>query len=413
MHPVKLMKYLGEPGTGMPIELLVTETSNGVPYRGWLVNSVGSPVGRLIDFKFDFLHFGVPPDLDFFKKSSCVEAALRRKERRIKSTDSRFKYSGEWHDVDGYMRVAYGNAVNAEVVISSVAHRVDIELHAHQWSGVAAVFLNGVEYEVIDLFTQGNPLTRIVRVDKPLDHHEMVVTIRRLDAKNELSNDSQLIVEGAIEYLDELERPKYLKVEERIRGGAQFSDEFNECLGRLPPDAVVLDVGGGKRQLNDERYINLEYSLYDEPDMFGDAQALPFRSDSIDLVYCTGVLEHVPDLLLAVREIYRVLKPGGRVLACVPFIQPLHNEPQHFFNATSFGVEFAFSAFSHKKITWGGEFFWVIKWLAESASLDKLADPQDWVDFLRLAEKISQLVSYEKLKYVSSHTWVDAVKGST
>lgn len=413
MHPNKLIAYLGEPGTGEPVELIVTETSSGVPYRGWLVNSDGSPVGRLMDFKFDFLHFGIPPNIDGFRDASSVETTPKRKTEYIKPSSRRFQYYGEWHDVGDYMRVAFGNAVDTKVVIVSTASRIDIQLHAHQWSGVSAIYVDGVEYEVIDLFSPGNPLTRQVRVDRPLNRDEMVITIRQLGVKNENSNDSQLIIEGAVEYFDDFEMPRYIKGAERNHGGAQFSDEFNKYLEQLPPSAVVLDVGGGKRQLNDERYINLEYSLYDEPDMFGDAQALPFKSNSIDLVYCTGVLEHVPDLLLAAREIHRVLKPGGRALVCIPFIQPLHNEPQHFFNATPFGVEFAFSVFAQKEITWGGEFFGVVKWLAESAHLNKLADPEDWADFLRLAEKISPLVSYERLKYVSSHTWINAVKNLT
>src|SRR5712692_1788170 len=43
-----------------------------------------------------------------------------------------------------------------------------------------------------------------------------------------------------------------------------------------------------------------------------DAENLDFVDDSFDLVYSHGVLHHTPDTALAVREIHRVLKPGGR-----------------------------------------------------------------------------------------------------
>jgi len=42
-----------------------------------------------------------------------------------------------------------------------------------------------------------------------------------------------------------------------------------------------------------------------------DAEALPFDDDSFDVVYSWGVIHHSPDTAKAVREIHRVLKPGG------------------------------------------------------------------------------------------------------
>lgn len=45
-----------------------------------------------------------------------------------------------------------------------------------------------------------------------------------------------------------------------------------------------------------------------------DAENLDFADDSFDLVYSHGVLHHTPDTAGAVREIHRVLKPGGRAI---------------------------------------------------------------------------------------------------
>lgn len=49
-----------------------------------------------------------------------------------------------------------------------------------------------------------------------------------------------------------------------------------------------------------------------------DAARLPFRSDAFDAVICTETLEHLPDDRGAVREIARVLRPGGLLHAAVP-----------------------------------------------------------------------------------------------
>ncbi|HMC98329.1 MAG TPA: methyltransferase domain-containing protein [Flavobacteriales bacterium] len=49
-----------------------------------------------------------------------------------------------------------------------------------------------------------------------------------------------------------------------------------------------------------------------------DIQHLPFSSDHFDLVICNHVLEHVPDDAGAMRELLRVLKPGGHAVLQVP-----------------------------------------------------------------------------------------------
>ena len=49
----------------------------------------------------------------------------------------------------------------------------------------------------------------------------------------------------------------------------------------------------------------------------GDAETLPFDDATFDVVYSNGVLHHTPNTTTAVREIYRVLKPGGKAIVMV------------------------------------------------------------------------------------------------
>jgi ubiquinone/menaquinone biosynthesis C-methylase UbiE/uncharacterized protein YbaR (Trm112 family) len=46
----------------------------------------------------------------------------------------------------------------------------------------------------------------------------------------------------------------------------------------------------------------------------GNAESLPIRDDSIDVVYSNGVLHHTPNFVTAMDEVYRVLKPGGTAI---------------------------------------------------------------------------------------------------
>jgi len=57
----------------------------------------------------------------------------------------------------------------------------------------------------------------------------------------------------------------------------------------------------------------------------GDVRSIPFEDSTFDTVVATEVLEHLPDLDTAMKEITRVLKPGGIVVASVPnMVMDLH-----------------------------------------------------------------------------------------
>jgi SAM-dependent methyltransferase len=73
-------------------------------------------------------------------------------------------------------------------------------------------------------------------------------------------------------------------------------------------------------------------------DVVGYAGALPFRNGSFHTVLCTSVLEHVDNAEEAVREIVRILRPGGRLLVTVPFLYPTHEAPYDYWRATHHGL---------------------------------------------------------------------------
>jgi len=57
---------------------------------------------------------------------------------------------------------------------------------------------------------------------------------------------------------------------------------------------------------------------------YGDAESLPFEEGSFDLVYTNGVIHHIPNTATVVAEIFRILKPGGKVIAMVYAENSLH-----------------------------------------------------------------------------------------
>jgi SAM-dependent methyltransferase len=53
-------------------------------------------------------------------------------------------------------------------------------------------------------------------------------------------------------------------------------------------------------------------------DIKADICALPFKDNAYDIILCNHVLEHIPDDAQAMRELYRVLKPGGMAILQIP-----------------------------------------------------------------------------------------------
>jgi SAM-dependent methyltransferase len=85
--------------------------------------------------------------------------------------------------------------------------------------------------------------------------------------------------------------------------GAQFAQAGADYTGIDLTDAAI-DLARRR------------FELFNLPGTFrvGDAERLDFPDDSFDLVYSHGVLHHTPDIAAAIREIHRVLRPGGRAI---------------------------------------------------------------------------------------------------
>lgn len=121
--------------------------------------------------------------------------------------------------------------------------------------------------------------------------------------------------------------------------------EIREAGPQLAGD--LLDVGCGTKPyrglLNVSSYTGLEFDTplarkRNVAEAYYDGKVFPFPAGRFDSVLCNQVLEHVfnPDDFL--KEISRVLKPGGRLLLTVPFIWDEHEQPYDCARYTSFGL---------------------------------------------------------------------------
>lgn len=133
----------------------------------------------------------------------------------------------------------------------------------------------------------------------------------------------------------------------------------------------VLDIGGGLRVVKEKnnRYDasrewirpmleKVDYKIMDpvpdyHPDIVGDIHKMPFENNSLDAVICIAVLEHVENPILAVSEMYRVLKPRGYCFIYVPFLFYYHAEKGYygdFWRFTPDSIKFMAKSFSSIEI---------------------------------------------------------------
>ena len=135
------------------------------------------------------------------------------------------------------------------------------------------------------------------------------------------------------------------------------------------PDGLILDCGSGRRGVYFPNVVNFEIADYDTTDVIGVGEELPFKDSSFDAVISIAVLEHVRNPFRCAEEIVRVLKPGGRLICCVPFLQPYHGYPQHYFNMSHQGLRALFEddlQIDDHQVTGSMLPIWTLSWMINS-----------------------------------------------
>jgi SAM-dependent methyltransferase len=179
------------------------------------------------------------------------------------------------------------------------------------------------------------------RCGSPLRQNGSTVECPNCSADFRIEQDVRVFLAEPVEVVrDHTSNPIGAEFEQILRDGRDF----------------VLNIGAGGTATRYSNCVEFEHKIFRHTDVVGDAHHLPFADAAFDRVFAFNVFEHLRDPKRAAAEILRVLRPGGSVAIHTAFLQALHEPPNHFFNATEFGVRDWFDGFEIDRCEVSGNF---------------------------------------------------------
>jgi SAM-dependent methyltransferase len=131
------------------------------------------------------------------------------------------------------------------------------------------------------------------------------------------------------------------------KGYTLYRTLIHEAVRKISLDGQILDIGGKSASSLYFKYMQTApgsqiicTDLKAAPGVLAldVTKPFPISDDSIDVVIAFNLFEHVFEYEFAFREIYRILKPDGRIYLCVPFLHEFHPAPDDYFRFTASGL---------------------------------------------------------------------------
>jgi SAM-dependent methyltransferase len=185
-----------------------------------------------------------------------------------------------------------------------------------------------------------------------------------------------------------------------MRPSSHVSHPLPEIALRLITESqgpvLNLSAGGTRPHERFDNVIEVEAAIFRNTDVVADSHALPFPDEVFELVIALNAFEHYRDPRRVASEIWRVLRPGGRLFVRTAFLQPLHEPPQHFYNCTKYGLMEWFQDFQTQELEVSNNFnpTYSLAWLASECEAALFKDVSEEAAKSFLATPVDYLVRY-------------------
>lgn len=114
----------------------------------------------------------------------------------------------------------------------------------------------------------------------------------------------------------------------------------NEFRQAVKDRKLILNIGAGQHDKAGTISIDPAYETEDAMHVKARGENLPYSDNSVDMVVCGAVLEHVESPSEIVKEIHRVLKAEGTMYVDIPFLYPFHKAPSDYNRLTQEGLDY-------------------------------------------------------------------------
>lgn len=157
-----------------------------------------------------------------------------------------------------------------------------------------------------------------------------------------------------------------------------LNDFAKEAAESVPEGSLVLDAGAGpcpyKHYFTHVTYESADFcqlkTQYGSITYVCDLANIPVDDERYDLIFCSQVLEHIPEPKSVLKEFNRVLKPGGQLWLSAPLFYEEHQKPYDFYRYTQYGFTYLLesSGFTVKKIEWLEGYYGTVSYQLKMAS---------------------------------------------
>lgn len=145
-----------------------------------------------------------------------------------------------------------------------------------------------------------------------------------------------------------------------------------EILSNCQMSGTILDIGGGEKvgyfgnifeqwTTSQRKYIYESINI--DPNvrptyLINSGDSIPASNNTYDIVFALNTFEHIYAINELLSEVFRVMRPGGKLIFTVPFIFRVHGCPDDYFRGTpsfwqSILTNRKFSAIQIEAINWG------------------------------------------------------------